>query len=199
MFAQCFNIINNCTFYAFTNCDSISVFIHLTCLFTLWNVSEDALLVTDVSVIDGLRQLCFVNFGIQLLSECHKLAPTSATDWLQRPCHVLSADVYVIMHIKDPSLSVVRVVHGVPLAGLCRFLYRLHALNRDVDMIKTKTNKNKYHDTYWSHHKLSQTTVQQNKPSDSTDSNKNTNTLAWVTVEYSKPPYVTDLGNNTVR
>ena len=53
-------------------------------------------------------------------------------------CHY----VCVIMHIKDPYLSVVRVGHCVPLAGFCLSLYDLHALNRDVNMIQTnKQNK----------------------------------------------------------
>ena len=45
--------------------------------------------------------------------------------------------VYVIMHVKDPQLSVVRVGHCVPLAGFCLCLYDLHALNRDVNMIQS--------------------------------------------------------------
>ena len=54
----------------------------------------------------------------------------------QRPsmCHY----VYVMMHVKDPQLSVVRVGHCVPLAGFCLSLYSLHVLNRDVNMIQTK-------------------------------------------------------------
>ena len=44
--------------------------------------------------------------------------------------------VCVIMHVKDPQLSVVSVGHGVPLAGFCLSLYGLHVLNRDVNMIK---------------------------------------------------------------
>ena len=45
--------------------------------------------------------------------------------------------VYVIMHVKDPSLSVIRVGHHVLLAGFCLSLYGLHALNRDVNVIQT--------------------------------------------------------------
>ena len=45
--------------------------------------------------------------------------------------------VCVIMHVKDPQLSVVRVGHCVPLTGFCLSLYDLHALNRDVNMIQT--------------------------------------------------------------
>ena len=41
------------------------------------------------------------------------------------------------MHEEDPKLSVVRVGHRVPLAGLCLSLYSLHMLNRDVNMIQT--------------------------------------------------------------
>ena len=46
--------------------------------------------------------------------------------------------VCVIMHVKDPYLSVVRVGHCVPLAVFFLSLYDLHALNRDVNMIQTK-------------------------------------------------------------
>ena len=40
--------------------------------------------------------------------------------------------VYVIMHVKDPQLSVVRVGHRVPLVGFCLSLYVLHVLSRDI-------------------------------------------------------------------
>ena len=46
--------------------------------------------------------------------------------------------IYVIMHVKDPQLSVIRVGHHVPLAGFCLSLYGLHVLNRDVYMIRNK-------------------------------------------------------------
>ena len=54
--------------------------------------------------------------------------------------------VCVIMHVKDPLLSVLRVGHYVPLASFCLSLYDLHALNRDVNMIQTnkQTNKQNY-------------------------------------------------------
>ena len=50
--------------------------------------------------------------------------------------------VYMIMHVKDIKLSVVRVVHRVPLAGFCVFLslYSLHVLNRDVNTIQAIKN-----------------------------------------------------------
>ena len=51
----------------------------------------------------------------------------------QSMCHY----VCVMMHVKDPYLSVVRVGHRVPLAGFCLSLYDLHALNRDVNMIQS--------------------------------------------------------------
>ena len=44
--------------------------------------------------------------------------------------------VYVIMHVKDPWLSFVRVGYHVPLASFCLSLYSLHVLNRDVNMIQ---------------------------------------------------------------
>ena len=46
--------------------------------------------------------------------------------------------VCVIMHVKDPQLSVVRVGHCVPLADLCLSLYSLHVPNGDVNIIQTK-------------------------------------------------------------
>ena len=49
--------------------------------------------------------------------------------------------VYVIMYVKDPQLSVVTVGLHVPLAGFCLYLYSLHVLNRDVNLIQTNTNK----------------------------------------------------------
>ena len=49
--------------------------------------------------------------------------------------------IYVMMHVKDPQPSVVRVGHCVPLVGLYLSLYNLCALNRDVNM--TQTNKTK--------------------------------------------------------
>ena len=49
-------------------------------------------------------------------------------------CHY----VCVMMHIKDPQLSVVRVGHRVPfIGGFCLSLYGLHVLNRDVNMIQS--------------------------------------------------------------
>ena len=64
----------------------------------------------------------------------------SAVDWFTK---AVSLDVYVIMHVKDLSLSVVRVGHRVPLAGICLSLYDLHALNRDVNMIQINKQTNK--------------------------------------------------------
>ena len=48
--------------------------------------------------------------------------------------------VYVIMHVKEPQLPVVRVGHHFPLACFCLSLYSLHVLYRDVNMIQTKNN-----------------------------------------------------------
>ena len=50
------------------------------------------------------------------------------------PCY----HVYVIMHVNDPWLSVVRVGHRVPLAGFCRFPYSVHVQNKDVNMMQVK-------------------------------------------------------------
>ena len=38
---------------------------------------------------------------IHFLSECHHLAPASATDWFNKG-HAMCYHVYVIMHVKDP-------------------------------------------------------------------------------------------------
>ena len=43
--------------------------------------------------------------------------------------------VLVIMHVKDPQLSIVRIGHCVKVAVLCLSPYSLHVLNRDVDII----------------------------------------------------------------
>ena len=50
----------------------------------------------------------------------------------------MCAHVYVIMHVKDPKLSVLRVGQVVLLAGFCLSLYSLHVLNRDVNMMQRK-------------------------------------------------------------
>ena len=52
--------------------------------------------------------------------------------------------VYVIMHVKDPLLSVVRVGHHVPLAGFYLSLYSLHMLNRSINMIQINLPVNKH-------------------------------------------------------
>ena len=49
--------------------------------------------------------------------------------------------VCVVMHLKDPWLSVVRVGHHVPSAGFCLSLYSLHVPNRVVNMIQTNKQK----------------------------------------------------------
>ena len=74
-------------------------------------------------VSDKEIELCSVHFDnmltmltIHLLSACDRLPPASAVDWFK---HVMCYHVYVIMHVKYPSLSVVRVGHFVPLAGFC--------------------------------------------------------------------------------
>ena len=67
------------------------------------------------------------NMLLTCLNQCRQLVH-------QRPS--MCYHVCVIMHVKDPQLSVIRVGHFVPLAGLCLSLYSLHALIRDVNMIK---------------------------------------------------------------
>ena len=47
----------------------------------------------------------------------------------------------MIMHVKDPQLSFVRVWHCVLLADFCLSLHSLHVLNRDVNIIQ-KIQKN---------------------------------------------------------
>ena len=51
--------------------------------------------------------------------------------------------IYVIMHVKEPELSIVGVGHYAPLAGFCLSLYSPDELKRDVDMIQT--NKKSLH------------------------------------------------------
>ena len=90
--------------------------------------------------IDGSRQLCSVHHDhVDNSLACHYLAPASATDWFMKG-RVMCYHVYVIMHVKDPELSVVRVGHCVPLAGFGLSLYSPHVLNRDINMTK-KTSK----------------------------------------------------------
>ena len=73
---------------------------------------------------------------IHILTMSHQLAPASAADCFNKD-RAMCYHVYVIMHVKDPLLSVVRVGHCVPLADLCLSLHSLHVLNRDVNMIQT--------------------------------------------------------------
>ena len=70
------------------------------------------------------------------LSAYHEFAPARAANWFTKGC-VISNLVYMIMHVKDPYLSVIRVGHRVPLAGFCLSLYGLHVLNRDVNIIQS--------------------------------------------------------------
>ena len=76
------------------------------------------------SVLFGLTMLT-----IHLLSVHHWLSPARATDWFNKG-HAMCYHVYVIMHVKDTDLSVVRDGHCVPLAGFCLSLYSLHMLNK---------------------------------------------------------------------
>ena len=73
-----------------------------------------------------------------MLLTCH----TSAADWFDKG-RAMCNHVYVIMHVIDPSLPIVRVGHRVPLVGFCLSLYGLHVLNRDVNMIQTNKQTNK--------------------------------------------------------
>ena len=70
--------------------------------------------------VGGSIQLHSAWFDDSLLSAGHSLAPKSATDWFTEAC-VMCYHIYVIMHIKDPYSS-------------------LHALNRDVNIIKKNTS-----------------------------------------------------------
>ena len=81
-------------------------------------------------------------FTVYSLSVCHHLALVSAADQHinGRAMHYI---VYLIMHVKDPILSVVGAGHHVPVVVFCLSLYSLYVLNRDVDMIKTNKQTNK--------------------------------------------------------
>ena len=48
--------------------------------------------------------------------------------------------IYVIMHVKDLQLSVVRVGHHLLVAGFCLSLYDQHVLYGDVSMINKSIN-----------------------------------------------------------
>ena len=43
----------------------------------------------------------------------------------------------VIMHVKEPQLSIITVGHCVLSPSFCVFLYSLHVLNRDITVIQT--------------------------------------------------------------
>ena len=73
-------------------------------------------------------------------SQCRRLVQQK----LSMCCHF-----YVIMHVKDNYLSVVRVGHYILLAGLCLSLYGLYVLNREFLMIQTK-NKHTNSPPQWS-------------------------------------------------
>ena len=74
-----------------------------------------------------------------ILPACYQLIPTIADNWFSKG-RAMCNHVYLIINVKDPWLSVVRVGHHVPLVGFCLVLYDLHVLNRDVNMIP-KNNK----------------------------------------------------------
>ena len=57
---------------------------------------------------------------IHLLTASHQIAPASAADWFNKG-FVMCYHVYVIMHVKDPELSVIRVGHCVQLICLCPY------------------------------------------------------------------------------
>ena len=71
-----------------------------------------------------------------MLPECYRLRPTSADDWFTKG-RSMSYHVCVIIYVKDPQLSAIRVGHRIPLAGFCLSLYGLHVLQTDVNMIQT--------------------------------------------------------------
>ena len=70
-----------------------------------------------------------------ILSACYQPVPASTDDWFTKG-HSMCYHFYVLMHVKDPWLSVVRVGHRVPLAGFSLSLYSLHMLDRDVNIIQ---------------------------------------------------------------
>ena len=68
------------------------------------------------SCIDGLHQLCSILFDHVdkrfTFSVFHQPAQTIAADWFIK-CPAMCYHIYVMMHVKDPQLSVVRVGHCV--------------------------------------------------------------------------------------
>ena len=77
---------------------------------------------------------------IRLLSESHWLAPAGADDWFTKG-RVMCYHVYMIMHVKYPLHSVLRVGHHVLSAGFWLSLYSLHMLKRDVNIIQIHIHK----------------------------------------------------------
>ena len=71
---------------------------------------------------------------------------TGYSNWFTKG-RVMCFHLHVIMHVKDPRLSVIRVGHCIPLAVFCLSLYSLHVLIRDVNMIQS-INQKTYLPTY---------------------------------------------------
>ena len=90
--------------------------------------------------IKGSHQFCSVNFDNSSLTACHRLVPSSTTNWFNQG-HAMCYHIYEIMHVKDTQLTVVRVGHRVPFAELCLSLYDMYVLNGNVNMIQTSTGK----------------------------------------------------------
>ena len=76
----------------------------------------------------------FTMSQIHFLFVYHQLAPSCAANWFIKN-YAVCYDIYLIMHVKDPKLSAIRVGNQVPLTAFCLSLYSLHILNRDVNMI----------------------------------------------------------------
>ena len=119
-----------CSFHALSpNCllDLIQhKFSHVTCLLcftSLWQTKV-------------LNLLCSVpSNSLHSLTVCQGRAQASAVDWFIKG-RVMCYYVYVVTHVKDPQLSIIRMWHCVPLARFCLFLYSLCVLNRDVNIIQ---------------------------------------------------------------
>ena len=80
---------------------------------------------------------------INTLLACCRLAQAGAADSFIKGRAVFYC-VYVTMHVKEPQLSIARVVHVVPVTGFCLSLCKLRALERDARMIQSNKQTNKF-------------------------------------------------------
>ena len=85
----------------------------------------------------GLSPVCL------LVSDMLEICLANAANCCNKDC-TMCCHVYVVMHVKDSDLSVIRVGQIVLLTGFCLPLYSIHMLNKDVNMLQTMYNTPNY-------------------------------------------------------